>query len=464
MATPGARRGLSVRTRTTLAATVAVTVLLAAAAWVLLLSLESALLHDQDDASLARARDLAGLVGDGRLPSTIRGVGDDSFAQVIARDRSVMASTRNIAGQGPVLPPDAPGLLSGVHTVQARDDGTDLETYRSWAVPAVTPGGARVLVVVGGSAESVSEAVAELRGLLALGVPLTVLALGLLTWFVVGRALRPVHVINAEVAEISAADLTRRVPVPPTGDEVAHLAATMNAMLDRLEESARQQHEFVADASHELQSPLARLRARLEVASTHPGTTDWAQLAPELLRDGAEMEALVRDLLFLARTDEAAGRRDALVELVDLDVVVLEEVARLRPTTGIHLDTSRVSAAPVRGSGAALGRLVRNLLENAARHATAHVVVSSGTAGGEAELVVQDDGPGIPPDQRDRVFERFVRLDGAREHGSGSGLGLAIVATIAARHRGTVAAAGRDGGGVVFTVRLPAADVRGAES
>ena len=461
MATRDARRGLSVRTRTTLAATVAVTVLLTAAAWVLLLSLESALLHDRDEASRARARDLAGLVADGRLPSTIRGIGDDSFAQVIARDGSVSASSRNIVGQGAVLPLDAPGLLSGVHTVQARDDGADLETYRSWAVTTATPDGARVVVVVGSSAESVSEAVAELRGLLALGVPLTVLALGLLTWFVVGRALRPVHAINAEVAEISAADLTRRVPEPPTGDEVAQLAATMNAMLDRLEASARQQREFVADASHELQSPLARLRAQLEVASAHPGTTDWAQLAPELLADGAEMEALVRDLLFLARNDEAAARPDDPVELVDLDVVVLEEVARLRPTTGVPLDTSGVSAAPVRGSGAELGRLVRNLLENAARHATAQVVVSSATAGGRAELVVQDDGPGIPVDQRDRVFERFVRLDGARAHGSGSGLGLAIVATIAARHHGTVAAAGRDGGGTAFTVRLPAADARG---
>jgi signal transduction histidine kinase len=464
VATRDARRGLSVRTRTTLAATVAVTLLLTAAAWVLLLSLESALLHDRDDAARGRARDLAGLVGDGRLPGTIPGIGDDSFAQVIARDGSVVASSRNIVGQGAVLPPDTTGQLSGVHTVQARDDGADLETYRSWVVPAVTPEGPRVLVVVGSSAESVSEAVAELRGLLALGVPLTIVSLGLLTWFVVGRALRPVHVINAEVAEISAADLTRRVPEPPTGDEVAQLATTMNAMLDRLEESARQQRGFVADASHELQSPLARLRARLEVASAHPGTTDWAQLAPELLADGAEMEALVKDLLFLARTDAAAGRPDALAELVDLDVVVLEEVARLRPTTGIDLDTSRVSAAPVRGSGAALGRLVRNLLENAARHATAQVVVSSGTADGRAELVVQDDGPGIPVDQRDRVFERFVRLDGAREPGSGSGLGLAIVATIVARHSGTVGATGRDGGGVVFTVRLPAADVRAAGS
>jgi signal transduction histidine kinase len=457
-----ARRGLSVRTRTTLAATAVVAVLLTAAGWVLVASMESALLRDRDDAARARAGDLADLASGGRLPSTVRGIGDDSIAQVIGEDGSVGASSRNIRGQDAVVALDDPRLLSGVHTVRARDDGEDVETYRSWAVAATAPDGGREVIVVGTSTESVSEVVAELRGLLLLGVPLTVLALALLTWLVVGRALQPVHAISAEVAEISAADLTRRVPEPSTGDEIARLAATMNAMLDRLATSARRQREFVADASHELQSPLARLRAQLDVALAHPATTDWDRLAHDLLVDAGELEALVRDLLFLAKDDEVAGRPTAPpVDLVDLDVVVTEEVARLRSTSRVPVDTTAVSAAPVQGSEADLGRLVRNLLENAARHATGRVAVSSASADGVVELVVQDDGPGIPPDQRDRVFERFVRLDGARSPGSGAGLGLAIVATVAARHHGTVSAADRDGGGTTVTVRLPAAAVRG---
>jgi signal transduction histidine kinase len=442
-----ARRGLSVRTRTTLAATAVVAVLLTAAGWVLVASMESALLRDRDDAARARAGDLADLASGGRLPSTVRGIGDDSIAQVIGEDGSVGASSRNIRGQDAVVALDDPRLLSGVHTVRARDDGEDVETYRSWAVAATAPDGGREVIVVGSSTESVSE---------------VVLALAVLTWLVVGRALQPVHAISAEVAEISAADLTRRVPEPSTGDEIARLAATMNAMLDRLATSARRQREFVADASHELQSPLARLRAQLDVALAHPATTDWDRLAHDLLVDAGELEALVRDLLFLAKDDEVAGRPTAPpVDLVDLDVVVTEEVARLRSTSRVPVDTTAVSAAPVQGSEADLGRLVRNLLENAARHATGRVAVSSASADGVVELVVQDDGPGIPPDQRDRVFERFVRLDGARSPGSGAGLGLAIVATVAARHHGTVSAADRDGGGTTVTVRLPAAAVRG---
>ena len=438
-----ARRGLSVRTRTTLAATVVVTVLLTVAGWVLIVSLESALLHDRDVAARARARDLAALVADGRLPGELRGVGDDSFAQVVAGDGSVVAASRNIAGEGAVLAKDAPGLLSGVHTLQARDDGADLETYRSWAVAATTPDGEPRVVVVGSSAESVSEAVGELRGLLLLGVPLTVLALALVTWFVVGRALRPVHAINAEVAEISAAELTRRVPEPSTGDEVARLAATMNAMLDRLEASARQQREFVADASHELQSPLARFRTQLEVAAAHPETTDWGRLSQALLADSAEMEGLVRDLLFLAKEDVSGPHPDDReVQLVDLDDVVLEEASRVRSGSRVDVVTTGVSAAPLVGSRPQLRRLCRNLLENAVGAAASRVEVTLTSEPDGAVLVVQDDGPGIPPDQRSRVFERFVRLDESRARSSGgSGLGLALVSSIAGRHGGSAVVA-----------------------
>lgn len=453
-------RRRSVRARATAAATLAAAVLLAAASWVLLLTLRAALVSDADDASRARARDLAGLVADGRLPATLRGAGDDSFAQVIGPDATVLGASRNVVAAAPVVP--WPGPVpdpSAAFDVQVRDDGVDLESYRAWAVPAPGPAGGRALVVVGRSPEAVSETVAALGGLLVLGVPVTAGLLGVMTWLVVGRALAPVESIRADVADISAVDLHRRVVEPVTGDEIARLAVTMNAMLDRVEDSARRQREFVADASHELQSPLTRLRTRLEVAAGDAERTDWPRLVQDLLTEGAEMESLVRDLLFLARDDEGSPAR-TVAELVDLDDVVLEESARLRSAGRVIVDTSGVSAAPARGDRQELGRLVRNLLENAARHAQQRVVVTAGTSERGVELVVADDGPGIPAEHRSRVFDRFVRLDEARVRDrGGSGLGLAIVATIAERHDGRVEV--RDEGpGAVLVVRLPPADAR----
>ena len=314
-------------------------------------------------------------------------------------------------------------------------DDEDLEDYRVWALRAGDEGS--VTVYVATSLESVSDTVSTLRGLLVVGIPILTALLAALTWTVVGRALRPVESIRAEVAEISGSGLSRRVPEPPGGDEIAQLARTMNAMLDRLDAASRRQRAFVSDASHELQSPLTRLRTQLEVALGQP-TTDWDALAGDLLSDNAEMERLVRDLLFLAREDEGTAGRipDGLV---DLDDVVLEEVARVRVGGRVPVATSGVSAAPVRGSREQLVRLVRNLLENAVRHARTRAEVSVCADHGGVELAVSDDGPGVPAEQRERIFERFVRLDEARasDDSSGSGLGLSIVATIARRHGGT---------------------------
>jgi signal transduction histidine kinase len=242
--------------------------------------------------------------------------------------------------------------------------------------------------------------------------------------------------------------------VAPTADEIGRLARTMNEMLDRLEAASERQRHFVADASHELQSPLTSFRAQLEVALAHPAATDWAVLAADLLADSERMERLVRDLLFLARVDSTPAPPAA--DPVDFDDIVLDEAARLRAGTRVRLDTSRVSAAPVRGSRDELTRLTRNLLENAARHAASTVCVGLTYSGETAQLVVEDDGPGVPPEQHERIFDRFVRIDDARSrHSGGTGLGLAIVKAIAERHGGTVAV--QNGcGGARFVVRLPA--------
>jgi signal transduction histidine kinase len=243
--------------------------------------------------------------------------------------------------------------------------------------------------------------------------------------------------------------------VPPVDDEVGRLATTMNRMLDRIESSSRRQRDFVADASHELQSPLAAVRAQLEVALTHPSGTDWSTLAKDLLSDSEQMERLVRDLLFLAREDDASVVRRE--ELVDLDDVVLEEVARLRGHGAVPVDATAVSAAPVRGDPDELRRLVRNLLGNAVTYAGTTVTVGLTTVGAHARLEVRDDGPGVPTGDRDRIFDRFFRADTARTRGSGgTGLGLAIARSVATRHGGTLVLAGSEHG-ACFVLELPAA-------
>lgn len=443
----------SVRARTTLAATAVVALTLAVASWVLLVTLEQGLVRSQDDAARGRARDLAALVADDGLPRSVSGIGDDSVVQVVDAGGQVLSATPNLAGRPPVATFAPSGVDPEVRTVGVHD-GREVEDYRLWAVRGSTPTGL-VTVYVGSSLEAVAEAVSRLSELLVVGVPVVAALIGLVTWVVVGRALAPVGSIRAQVSDISDAELHRRVPEPATGDEIAQLARTMNAMLGRLESASRRQRAFVADASHELQSPLTRFRTQLEVALANRSTTDWEALASDLLEDGAEMERLVRDLLFLARDEErpSSARPD---DMVDLDHVVLDEVARVCSAARVVVDASRVSAAPVRGSRDELVRLVRNLLENAERHASTRVDVSL-SDGAVVELVVRDDGPGIPVGERRRIFDRFVRLDDARARDSGgSGLGLAIVDTVARRHGGAVEV--RDeGGGATFVVRLPPA-------
>jgi signal transduction histidine kinase len=445
----------SVRVRTTLAATAVVALALVVGTWLLLATLEGALTRNQDDSARTRARDVASLVTAGTLPASLTPSNDDSFIQVVDGAGHVRSATTNVRGRAPAFSFRAPGADPVVRTVTGVRDDQDLENYRVWALRAGS-GDARATVYVATSLESVSETVATLRGLLVIGVPVLTLLLALVTWTVVGRALRPVESIRAEVADISDAELSRRVPEPPGGDEIAHLARTMNAMLDRLEAASRRQRAFASDASHELQSPLTRLRTQLEVAVAHPAATDWDALVHDLLADSAEMERLIGDLLFLAREDERPARPTA-DELVDLDDVVLEEVARIRVGSRVPIGTGGVSAAPVRGSREQLVRLVRNLLENAERHAHAGVEVAVTSGEQAVELVVSDDGPGVPAGDRDRIFHRFVRLDDdrSRDDGGGSGLGLSIVATIAERHGGCCLVAD-SATGATFVLRLPA--------
>lgn len=345
-----------------------------------------------------------------------------------------------VLADGRVVPADD---RTRVSTARARE----LQTQR-----IVETAEGQITLISERSLEEVDETIESITEALLIGVPALVVLLGALTWVMAGRALRPVEAIRAEAAAITGSTIHRRVPVPATRDEVAALATTMNRMLDRLEDAAVRQRRFVSDASHELRSPVASIRTQLEVGLRRPDA-DWPRIAERVLAEDARLEEAVADLVELARLDEDAPVTD-LAE-VDLDEIVLEECRRPRR---LRVDTTAVSGGRVRGRRDALARVVRNLVDNAVRHAGTRVAVHLRTDGPTVELVVEDDGPGIAPEDRTRVFERFTRLDEGRARDAGGmGLGLAVVRTTVERHGGTVEVGDATPHGARFVVRLPAA-------
>ena len=324
----------------------------------------------------------------------------------------------------------------------------ELETRQS-----VETAQGQITLVSQRSLAEVDDTINSITDAIVLGFPALVLLVGVLAWVMAGRALRPVEAIRAEAASITGTTIHRRVPVPETHDEIARLASTMNAMLDRLEDAATKQRRFVSDASHELRSPVASIRTQLEVALRRPDRDDWPVVAERVLAEDARLEEAVADLLDLARLDEDAPPAD-LVE-VDLDEVLLEECARPHR---VPVDTSGVSGGRVHGRRDALARAARNLVDNAVRHAETRVTVTVRTLDDTVELVVADDGPGIPVEDRARVFERFTRLDEGRARDAGGmGLGLAVVRSTIERHGGTVTIEDAAPRGARFVIRLPAA-------
>jgi signal transduction histidine kinase len=335
--------------------------------------------------------------------------------------------------------------------------GAGVPSYPDLSVTAGTEGisvlaGASGAAVVLPSLASVRAGVDRFGTTVAVVVPLLVLDLAVLTWFLVARALRPVEEIRSEVDLIRGGELDRRVPETGAGDEIDRLAATMNRMLDRLEKATERQRQFVSDASHELRSPLASIRTQLEVAVAHPDRVEWPEVAAGVLEEGGRMEALVDDLLTLARADEGA------VQASD-DVVALGDVAR-REATGRTappaFDMRGVRPVTIRGDEGALRRVIRNLYDNASRHAAGVVRVEVVRQGDVALLAVEDDGSGVPEDDRERVFERFTRLEEARTRDAGgTGLGLAVVRAVVEAHGGAVRITEGGLGGARVEARLP---------
>ncbi len=303
---------------------------------------------------------------------------------------------------------------------------------------------------------TVNSTVDSVTEVLLFVVPAMIALVALAAWYFTGRALKPVEAIRLQAESITGTTMDRRVPEPATDDEVGRLARTMNAMLTRLETSAQKQRQFVSDASHELRSPLASIRTNLEVALHNPARADWPEVAQRALAEDVRMEDTVSELLDLARLDEAEGPApiDTLPE-VDLDELVLDDTVQQRR---VPVDTGRVSAGRVHGRRDQLQRVIRNLLDNAARHASSTVAVGLVTDDHVVELTVDDDGPGIRPEERELVFERFTRLDDGRARDAGGlGLGLSMVKAITEHHGGTVVIEDAPIGGARLRVRLPAA-------
>lgn len=428
----------SVRGRTTVGATLVVAIALVLGALSFYVVLSSSIHAGTQRAAEQRIEELAGRI-DGRGGEDLEAL-EDEIVQIIADDGSVLAASteaRDAWGSAP-LPVDEDGRMTTI------DDEPML-------VVSEEIDGDRTLVLAV-PAEDDTETLTTVAMLLAVAVPMLLALVALTTWLVVGRALAPVNRIRREVDGITAERLHRRVPVPDSADEIAALATTMNGMLDRLDAAAKTQRRFVSDASHELRSPLATIRQHAELAQAHPDTMSIAELAEVVSEEGLRLQGIVESLLLLARLDEWA---DAPAEPVDLDDVALGEVRRLR-ASGIDVDGSGIRAARVEGEPRLLGQLVRNLVDNAVRHSRGRIAISVTPSESHVFVTVEDDGPGVPSEERERIFERFVRLDDARSRDAGgSGLGLAIVRGIAGAARGRVAVDESRWGGARFVVTLP---------
>ncbi|GAA3143893.1 sensor histidine kinase [Nonomuraea roseoviolacea] len=391
-----------------------------------------------DTAVVPRAGQVA-LVG--RIQGTPAAPADTSALTLTSSHKAAPANASAVPGTEvkPVGDPDV--VLVDAAGKAAVDQGwAQPDLYAVAALKVDTKQGTST-VWARASRAGADEALQTLDSALLPGVPALLAVVAAMTWFSVSRALKPVAAIRAKMADITARDLHQRVPVPRSRDEIAALATTVNGTLDRLETAVGTHQRFVADAAHELRSPIATLRARLELAPP-------SELTREALADVERLQALAGDLLMLARLD--AGEPVRTTSL-DLGQVAFEESVRYGPGAEPKVVVDIEPDVVVRGSRGHLARLVTNLLDNARRHAGTTVTVRVRPGDGVAVLEVLDDGPGIPPEHREAVFDRFTRLDEARARDDGgAGLGLPIARDIAGLHGGTLVAI--DGG---FRATLP---------
>jgi signal transduction histidine kinase len=431
-----------VQARSAVAATAVLVVFVAVASAALVVLLNRSLLQGIDSTGRARAAGVAAQVRmnrDGSLAETgdLKSAIDAeaarrSWVQVLDSHRTVIAHSSDVDGV-----PALASLTPADGTIQHVDKRLpfDEDRYRVIALGGASAGHP-FTVLVGQSLGPVEASRRTVLSLLAVGIPLVLIVMAAAAFIFAGRSLRPVEAIRRTVASINDRDLSERVAVPLADDAVSRLAVTMNAMLQRLEVAQRSQRQFVADASHELRSPIATLAATAEITLAHPDSEDARTFPAAVLEESRRLERLVRDMLLLARADER-GLHPAGDD-VDLDDIIDAERHRVCSMSTLQV-TVRISPARVAGDLHQLRQAVRNLVDNAVQHARTRVEFAVSRQGDQAVLDIFDDGPGIAPAHREQIFGRFVRLQESRDRASGgTGLGLAIVREIVTAHHGTV--------------------------
>ena len=451
-----------IRIRVAGAFAVAMAAVLAGTGWFLYMRVDSHLAQVLDRQLRVRASDLAQVVERGgaplAVPGQIPGVErGETYVQLLDTGGRVVDATAPL-GRSPVV--SAAELRraqsSPVFADRRTVPGLD-EPSRLLATP-VERNGTRLVLVVGVTTADRAETVSSLRNELLIAGPIALVLASLLGYPLAGLSLKQVDSMRRRAESISAETPGERLPVPPTGDELERLGETLNAMLTRLEEALERERDFVADAGHELRSPLALLRTELELALRHAET-------PEELRDAVRASShevdrlaqLADDLLLIARTDR--GRLPLRVETLDASELLETVVRRFEWRADEAGRPVRASAAPgvrIRGDRIRLEQALANLVDNALRHGSGAVTLSAAGDDGVVELHVTDEGEGFPPEFLERAFERFSRSDQARTRG-GTGLGLSIVRTIAESHGGTAHAANRESGGADVWVEVPGA-------
>jgi signal transduction histidine kinase len=447
-------RRRSLRARLTLATSAGLALALALAAVLLVNALRASLIRGLDLSARQGAVEVAALIDQNRLPSPVPVAPGTLTIQVLDASGRISNVSPGADRLVPMLPPAQ--AEAAARTGQARTlAGPPLGMPPLIRVVAVGAAGHHVVIAAVSYAE-VRDSLATLVKVLAIGTPLLFALLALATWLLTGYTLRPIAELRRGAAEVTGTGVPRDLPVPPARDEVRLLAVTLNDMLSRLADAQQRQRDLVSDTAHELRSPIASIRAQLEVALDHPDGLDWAETARDVHADTLRLARLTEDLLLLARLDGQHLRHKPT------DLAALCESAAARYATA-RVPVRAETAAPcvLAGDQDALARLLVNLLDNAVRHAASRVCVSVREDDGWAVLTVTDDGPGIPPEDAERVFRRFARLDDARDRAGedrageeGAGLGLAIVRSTAEAHGGTVSL-GDAGPGLRAVVRLP---------
>ena len=453
-------RRWGVRKRATATAVAFVAAALLVGGLILLLLLQRALLASTERLTRLQAEDVVAHIAEQDLEEAANYVRSAArpgqYIQILDPNGAVLAASVPAAATRPItaLRPEAKQTLFENVSVQQSLFDDDLLV----AATGVGEDGKVYTVAVAATVTVQAETVATVAWFILGAAPLLLAGVGFGVWILVGRSLRQVEQIRDQVAGINARSLDGRVGVPRTSDEIQALAQTMNMMLDRLEASDREQRRFVSDASHELRSPLATLSAAVEIAAADPSGAMWEETKEVVAGETARMRYLVQDLLTLAKADDQGLRLEAAD--VDLDDVLNDEVRRLRCTSR-HQIEARLEPARITGDVRSLGRAIRNVLDNAERYARARISIQVRNSPDGVLLTIDDDGPPVPVAERERIFERFVRLDESRSRESGgSGLGLAITSAIVSAHGGRILCTEAPDGGCRFELAFPAQATR----